>query len=241
MADKLQKFAIPLGIAAAVITIWVALRKGGQGAPGVVNAGQGSASGGTIFPQVPLLTPTLIEPDPNSNAGSDAHQGAYGALDPGYVRAGFGSPQNQRPIGRPNTLNGTGMQGTPAYLSDYFRGAPMGYTSNLPPWKNQRIRAIAATQGDAGSCAPSKAGCGCGGSCGGGSSASGGCPTPRPCNGLIDGAGVGFQPVCAAPTVSASNFVNGVYYSMEQQLTPTPSPASYGAGFGFHGSVIGVH
>lgn len=220
--DHIQKIAIPIGIGAAIIGVWAALRK--QTPSQIVV--QGSSSGGTVgAPQIPLLTPITIPleggpPDP-------AAEGQYGGLSPSYVAAGFGSPLSQGPI-TGATWNGTGLQGTPSYRSDYSQALPRNYISALPPWKKRpSLQAAQARAGVSLNPDQKAGGCGCGGGCGGGGS-TGTCPVGKQCNGLIDGAGAGFQPLWQKPTVPGLAFRNGVVYSVETQIVQ-PSPASYGA------------
>lgn len=214
--ENIERVLIPLTIGGAVLGIWAALRGSGS-SPTIVES---SGASPLQLPQIAPLGETLV--DPAGLSGSDA--GA--APSRGYTNAGYRRPQRQAPIGPSGTLNGTGLQGTPAYAPSFDDGLlPNQYTSQMAPWLNGQLAAIAAAAGWTPASTqvptPGAAGCGCGGSCNGGKS--GKCPNSQNCASLMDGGGAGFLPLYASPIAAPAAWGNGLVYSVETQI---PSPAA---------------
>lgn len=219
--ENIERIVIPITIGAAVIGIWAAFRSGGSAAPVVVQ----SSPAPLQIPEVAPADEVLIDPSgySGSNAGASPSRG--------YTNRGYKNPLQQAPIGPSGTYDGTGQQGTPAYSSGFDDGMlPMAYVSQQPPWKNGQLAAIARAAGftPQSTAVPTGSGCGCGGGDSCASKNGGKCPVSRNCASLMDGGGAGFLPLYQQPAAAPASWANGLVYSVETQIVP--SPASMGVG-----------
>lgn len=227
--DNLQRVAIPLGIGAAVIGIWAALRTKNPSVQVSTTAGGVPASTPNLaVPAIAPLEETLIDPSSLTGPGAGTNIGT----DPAYNQTAWLNRYSQQPIAGGPTLNlGTGLQGTPKFPSNYNDGwLPSKYISALAPWNNGELAAIVAESGWTPAQNASKSsgkGSGCGGcqGCSGGPKTSN-CPGSKNCNGMLDGAGVPFQGLYVPQTAPPAAYPNTVLYSVEQQIV---NPAAMGA------------
>jgi hypothetical protein len=232
MEDTLERIAIPLGIAAAVIGIWAALRNNGTNPATQTAGGTPTTTPALQIPYVAPLEETLV--DPASTTGLAA--GTNIGTSPAYTQAALAGQYSQQPAAPLTQWNGTGLQGSPAYVSDFNNGwLPPAYVSQMAPWLNGEMAAITTASGF--TPAPTTVtapggGCGgsCGGSCGGGKSkkgsGSGNCPNSKNCQGFLDGAGAAFLPIYQKPIAPPAAWPNTILYSVETQFT---NPAARGA------------
>jgi hypothetical protein len=210
--ENIEKIVIPLTIGAAVLGIWAALRK-----PGVTVVSTGAGAGVSLAPVAPLLSLNLEPGDDAAGHNIGTH--------PAYNRAALSDRLNQSPV--PINVNvmldGTGLQGTPAFPSLSRRDGfmPPEYVSALSPWNNASMRSLAKSFGFSPPAGDSHSDCGCGGGCGGGSkSGKGGCNNPKQDNKFLGGSGRCLAPLYSQPTASTQQKVDSILYATEIQYAP---------------------
>ncbi len=216
-----DKILIPLSVAGIVVAVWAALRK--PAAIVVQQPALASGNGADTF-SFPTIAPLeIVTSDPSTNAGTDAGTGI--GTNVTYVQAAQAAPAVQAPVtggSTPVTQNGTGLQGTPAYPSNYAAALPARFTSQLPPWKNGQLQALAKAGGftPPASTQATVATGGCGGGCG--SSKKRGRCTNVPVAKSLDQAN-DFLPLYARPAASPTEAGNTAVYGY---ATHHPNPNS---------------